>query len=93
MSLFDEYYSEYTTLVKQTSDLTAELLASNPFDAGADERVQRSSEAVEKVLGMAGDVVKQMEIHGRGLKKPANRCFVEGDALCGCCRKCGPAGN
>ena len=70
MSLFDEYYSEYTDLVNKVGSLTAELLGSNPFSS---EQHETLGSAIEEALGEALDVVKQMEIHGRSLKKPKNR--------------------
>jgi len=70
MSLFDEYYSEYTDLVNHVGSLTAELLAANPFSSEAHAALGVS---IEQALSEATDVVKQMEIHGRSLKKPKNR--------------------
>ncbi len=71
MSLFDEYNSEYNDLVKRTGELTAELLSSNPFSQDAHTT---AADAIEKTLVLANDVVKQMEIHARSLRKPQNRC-------------------
>lgn len=70
MSLFDEYYNEYLELVQNTSNLTAELLNSNPFSSDAHED---AAKAIESTLENAADVVKQMEIHGRSLRKQQNR--------------------
>lgn len=102
MSLFDEYYAEYSDLVKRTGELTAELLNSNPFSQDAHKesaKVRKAPiclrighgplwqvptlsppllffyllKAIESTLEAANDVVKQMEIHARGLRKPQNR--------------------
>jgi hypothetical protein len=47
MSLFDEYYGEYTELVKKIGELTTELLNSNPFSADAH---LEASLAIEKTI-------------------------------------------
>jgi len=70
MSLFDEYYSEYTDLVNRAGSLNAELLETNPFSSEAHSALGGS---IDEALSEATDVVKQMEIHGRSLKKPKNR--------------------
>jgi len=59
MSLFDEYYSEYTEYTKQIGEGTAELLNANPFSNDAHEA---PCKAIEEALQAASDVVKQASI-------------------------------
>ena len=70
MSLFDEYYDEYNTYVKMTADCTAQLLSADVKDTAAHKE---PCQQIEEALGAALDVIKQMEIHGRSLRKPKNK--------------------
>jgi hypothetical protein len=70
MSLFDEYYDEYNTHVKVTADCTAQLLSADAHDTAAHEEPCRM---IEEALEAALDVIKQMEVHGRSLRKPKNK--------------------
>ena len=70
MSLFDEYYDEYNTHVKITADCTAELLSADAADTEAHEEPRRR---IEEALNGALEVIAQMEVHGRSLRKKKNK--------------------
>jgi hypothetical protein len=78
MSLFDEYYDEYNTHVKITADCTAELLSADAADTEAHEEPRRR---IEEALNGALEVIAQMEVHGRSLRKKKNKDTILTDQI------------